>query len=110
MKIERIEGDIVRKGWRYSDDEYAFYDVYYMMVSGHYLIEECSRRKQYRTSLPPKDVFGPLPLEIIEGDIPEEEVDRKCLGRLESKFRFKAVEKHYHVPEPTQPQGCTHHR
>ena len=96
--IERLEGDWQRwepgRGYRFENVEgYAFYDVYWKKISGHYLIQEQSRRRQIISHREPKPIMGPIPLEILEGDRSEESVDQRCLAVLKSIISREAHRK-----------------
>lgn len=73
-----------KKGYRGTDAKYAFYDVFWSMVSDHYLIQTECRFRDYTHRGIPKPILGPLALEILEGDLPESSIDARCLEILKS--------------------------
>ncbi len=85
LEIKQIE-DYLGKGYRASNEQYAFYDVCWRKVAGHYVIQEQHRLKQYNRKLSVKPISEPSIIDILELDIDEDSVDRRCLELVRSKF------------------------
>ncbi len=92
LEIERLDASKSyapgKGGYRFHDNfHYAFIDVYWEKVSGHYLILTRDRFKQHFTSRPIKPINGPYAVEILKPETTEESVDRRCLEILKQKIR-----------------------
>ncbi len=92
LEIERLNASMSyapgRGGYRFHDNfHYAFVDVYWQKVSGHYLILTRDRFKQHFKNRPIKPINGPYAIEILEPETSEEAVERRCLEILKEKIR-----------------------
>ena len=80
--------DLTGKGYRFSNErDYAFFDVYWYKVSGYYLIQERSRRRQLVSRFGIKQIMGPYPIEILDKNANEKDVDKRCLELLLNRVR-----------------------
>lgn len=86
FELERIDKKFW-KGYRFRDDHYAFYDVFYQKVSGHYVVLEQSRYRQYRwgRGVQPKPVMGPYILEVLEPEAGEGRCRQEMHGNSQRK-------------------------
>lgn len=100
--IERLDNSksyASGNGYRFSDQwRFAFYDIYWNRVSGHYLIQEAYRLKQLNLRWGIKPRNGPYALEILEPETSEEAVDRKCLERLISIIKRNYPDVNVDIP------------
>ncbi len=92
-KLERFD-EAYRKGYRFSDARiYALYDVYWLKVSGYYLIQQRSRFRQHNRKLEIKNMNGPFPIEILEKASEEWHADQRCLDILIERIQRTFVSK-----------------
>ena len=90
--IERLGDRKNSGGYKYSDDKnFAFFEVTWQNVSGHYLIQKRHRERQLVSRFPPKTVYGPYPVAILEPETEVNDVDERCLQILKRSYELRRI-------------------